>query len=318
MAEAVERDRRRVAQGHGQGHGRGDGAGRRPRRRQARLARKVRESAPDAPPARARQRGRRRAGRLRGRGPARARGPPRLRACSCAATSSRSTATRRRCGPASRSCASWPTSSAQGHEIAPGTIDAVTSALDQHESPARDPRGRRLAPPQPARSRPRRVNQKRYVDSIRHNTITFGIGPAGTGKTFLAVAMAAPALSKPRGQPHHPHPPRGRGRRAPGLPARRPDGQGRPLPAPAVRRPARHARPRARGPAPRARRDRGRAAGLHARAHAERLLRHPRRGPEHHPRADEDVPHAPRLRLEDGGHGRRHPDRPAAASSSRA
>ena len=43
---------------------------------------------------------------------------------------------------------------------------------------------------------PKTVNQKRYVDSIRHNTITFGIGPAGTGKTFLAVALAAAALSR--------------------------------------------------------------------------------------------------------------------------
>ncbi len=37
---------------------------------------------------------------------------------------------------------------------------------------------------------PRTVNQKRYVDAIRRNTITFGIGPAGTGKTYLATAMA--------------------------------------------------------------------------------------------------------------------------------
>ena len=43
---------------------------------------------------------------------------------------------------------------------------------------------------------PKTVNQKRYVDSIRANTITFGIGPAGTGKTFLAVALAAAALSR--------------------------------------------------------------------------------------------------------------------------
>ena len=43
---------------------------------------------------------------------------------------------------------------------------------------------------------PKTVNQKRYVDSIRDNTITFGIGPAGTGKTFLAVALAAAALSR--------------------------------------------------------------------------------------------------------------------------
>ena len=41
---------------------------------------------------------------------------------------------------------------------------------------------------------PRTVNQKRYVDSIRQHTVTFGVGPAGTGKTFLAVAMAVAAL----------------------------------------------------------------------------------------------------------------------------
>jgi phosphate starvation-inducible PhoH-like protein len=41
---------------------------------------------------------------------------------------------------------------------------------------------------------PKTVNQKRYVDSIRRHTVTFGIGPAGTGKTFLAVAMAVAAL----------------------------------------------------------------------------------------------------------------------------
>jgi phosphate starvation-inducible PhoH-like protein len=43
---------------------------------------------------------------------------------------------------------------------------------------------------------PKTLNQKRYVDSIRRNTVTFGIGPAGTGKTFLAVAMAAAALAE--------------------------------------------------------------------------------------------------------------------------
>ncbi len=82
----------------------------------------------------------------------------------------------------------------QGHEIAPGTIEAVTGALDQDESPAEiledviwQHRNTRVAP--------KTVNQKRYVDSIRDHTITFGIGPAGTGKTFLAVAMAAAALS---------------------------------------------------------------------------------------------------------------------------
>ncbi|MBN2848091.1 MAG: PhoH family protein [Coriobacteriia bacterium] len=44
--------------------------------------------------------------------------------------------------------------------------------------------------------RPKTAGQKRYVDAIRSNTITFGIGPAGTGKTYLAMAMAVDALRK--------------------------------------------------------------------------------------------------------------------------
>jgi phosphate starvation-inducible PhoH-like protein len=83
----------------------------------------------------------------------------------------------------------------QGHEVAPGTIEAVTGALDAHESPAQiledvvwRHRNTKVAP--------KTLNQKRYVDSIRNQTITFGVGPAGTGKTFLAVAMAAHALAE--------------------------------------------------------------------------------------------------------------------------
>jgi phosphate starvation-inducible protein PhoH and related proteins len=84
---------------------------------------------------------------------------------------------------------------AQGHEIAPGTIDAVQGALDQHESPGKileDVVWRHRS----TKVAPKTVNQKRYVDSIRRSTITFGVGPAGTGKTFLAVAMAAAALAR--------------------------------------------------------------------------------------------------------------------------
>jgi phosphate starvation-inducible PhoH-like protein len=83
----------------------------------------------------------------------------------------------------------------QGHEVAPGTIEAVARALDAHESPAEileDVVWRHRA----TKVAPKSVQQKRYVDSIRRNTITFGIGPAGTGKTFLAVALAAAALSR--------------------------------------------------------------------------------------------------------------------------
>ena len=49
-------------------------------------------------------------------------------------------------------------------------------------------RGRKL--------RPKTAGQKRYIDSIRSNAITFGIGPAGTGKTYLAMAMAVSALKR--------------------------------------------------------------------------------------------------------------------------
>ncbi|HEY0118334.1 MAG TPA: PhoH family protein, partial [Cellulomonas sp.] len=42
--------------------------------------------------------------------------------------------------------------------------------------------------------RPKTLNQKRYVDAIDNHTVVFGIGPAGTGKTYLAVAKAVQAL----------------------------------------------------------------------------------------------------------------------------
>jgi phosphate starvation-inducible PhoH-like protein len=83
----------------------------------------------------------------------------------------------------------------RGHDIGPATIESVARVLDQRESPSsvlEDVvwRHRNL------RVAPRSVNQKRYVDAIRSETITFGIGPAGTGKTFLAIAMAVAALSR--------------------------------------------------------------------------------------------------------------------------
>ncbi len=43
---------------------------------------------------------------------------------------------------------------------------------------------------------PKNPNQKEYIDAIRHHDIAFGIGPAGTGKTYLAMAMAVAALAK--------------------------------------------------------------------------------------------------------------------------
>ncbi|MFN8223730.1 MAG: PhoH family protein [Gaiellales bacterium] len=82
-----------------------------------------------------------------------------------------------------------------GHEIGPDTVDAVVAALD-HAQGLRDAyddvvwrhRGKRIAP--------RTVTQKVYVDAIRSSTVTFGIGPAGTGKTYLAIALAVASLSE--------------------------------------------------------------------------------------------------------------------------
>jgi phosphate starvation-inducible protein PhoH and related proteins len=83
----------------------------------------------------------------------------------------------------------------RGHELGPATVESVASVLGQAHSPTQVLedvvwRHRNL------RVAPKSVNQKRYVDAIRGHTVTFGIGPAGTGKTFLAIAMAVAALSR--------------------------------------------------------------------------------------------------------------------------
>jgi phosphate starvation-inducible protein PhoH and related proteins len=81
-----------------------------------------------------------------------------------------------------------------GHAIGPSTVDAVIGALDV-SADVRDVfedvvwrhRGKKITP--------KTVNQKRYVSAIRNCTITFGIGPAGTGKTYLGMALAVASLS---------------------------------------------------------------------------------------------------------------------------
>jgi phosphate starvation-inducible PhoH-like protein len=77
-------------------------------------------------------------------------------------------------------------------------VDAITRSIAMLEAePAHNPgevlslniisnRGKTI--------RPKTANQKLYVDAIEENTITFGIGPAGTGKTYLAMAKAVAAL----------------------------------------------------------------------------------------------------------------------------
>jgi phosphate starvation-inducible PhoH-like protein len=82
----------------------------------------------------------------------------------------------------------------EGMRVEEQTIDAVTGVLAAHgrstdvlNDVVWRHRGKRIAP--------KTVNQKRYCDAIRASTITFGIGPAGTGKTYLAMALAVSALT---------------------------------------------------------------------------------------------------------------------------
>ena len=82
-----------------------------------------------------------------------------------------------------------------GHQIGSQTVDAVLGALESNqdvrevfEDVVWRHRGKQIAP--------KTVTQKAYVDAIRRSTMTFGIGPAGTGKTYLAMALAVAALQE--------------------------------------------------------------------------------------------------------------------------
>jgi phosphate starvation-inducible PhoH-like protein len=83
----------------------------------------------------------------------------------------------------------------RGQQVGPDTVRRTVAMLSANttESPAEvlsldivSRRGRTI--------RPKTLNQKHYVDAIDANTIVFGIGPAGTGKTYLAMAKAVQAL----------------------------------------------------------------------------------------------------------------------------
>jgi phosphate starvation-inducible PhoH-like protein len=82
-----------------------------------------------------------------------------------------------------------------GQEIGPGTVDAVLKAIDQAEN-VQDVFGDVVWRHRGKQITPKTVTQKRYVDAIRNCTVTFGIGPAGTGKTYLAMALAVAALQE--------------------------------------------------------------------------------------------------------------------------
>ena len=82
----------------------------------------------------------------------------------------------------------------QGQVLEPASLQRSIDMVKADERPSvvlatdvyRSARGRTV--------RPKTSGQKRYTDAIRSNIITFGVGPAGTGKSWLAVAMAVQAL----------------------------------------------------------------------------------------------------------------------------
>jgi phosphate starvation-inducible PhoH-like protein len=82
----------------------------------------------------------------------------------------------------------------QGHAIDAGNVGRTIDMVKANERPSavltaevlRSARGRTV--------RPKTSGQKRYVDAIAESVVTFGIGPAGTGKSYLAVALAVQAL----------------------------------------------------------------------------------------------------------------------------
>ncbi|MGA1438946.1 MAG: PhoH family protein [Ilumatobacteraceae bacterium] len=82
----------------------------------------------------------------------------------------------------------------RGHELDDATLERVIGMVRRDERPSeilthqvvRGAKGREV--------RPKTAGQKRYVDAIRNHIVTFGVGPAGTGKSWLAVAMAVQAL----------------------------------------------------------------------------------------------------------------------------
>ena len=80
-----------------------------------------------------------------------------------------------------------------GQGLTPETVERVVSMTARDESPA-DVLTQDIVSSRGRTVRPKTLNQKRYVDAIDRHTIVFGIGPAGTGKTYLAMAKAVQAL----------------------------------------------------------------------------------------------------------------------------
>ena len=162
---------------------------------------------------------------------------------------------------------------------------------------------------------PKTETQRRYLESIKDNDIVIGVGPAGTGKTYLAMAMAINAyLKKQISRIVLARPAIEAGEKLGFLPGdlfEKVNPYLRPLydalfdmmeaekATKLIERGVIEIAP---------------LAFMRGRT-AQRLLHHPRRGPEHHRRTDEDVPYPDGVQLKGGHHRRCDPDRPAAGKA---
>ena len=83
----------------------------------------------------------------------------------------------------------------KGVDLEPGEVTSSRRILDAGGAPA-EVLSQAILTSRGKAIRPKTLGQKAYVDAIDDNTITFGIGPAGTGKTYLAMAKAVQALQR--------------------------------------------------------------------------------------------------------------------------
>jgi phosphate starvation-inducible protein PhoH and related proteins len=84
----------------------------------------------------------------------------------------------------------------RGHPLEAGAIRRTIDIINADERPSEILTAELLKTYRGGRVRPKTAGQKRYVDAITEHTVTFGVGPAGTGKSWLAVAMAVQALQR--------------------------------------------------------------------------------------------------------------------------
>ncbi len=81
-----------------------------------------------------------------------------------------------------------------GQGLTGETVERVIQMSDDPASSASEILTQNIVSSRGRTVRPKTLNQKRYVDAIDRHTVVFGIGPAGTGKTYLAMAKAVQAL----------------------------------------------------------------------------------------------------------------------------